>query len=92
MDFFTPIQGDAHIGQTDILQFSGFVPGNQGSIGGDNRPHAMANGIMGQFQEIGSDQGFASGKKKNRRPELGQIIDHGLGLGSGHLVVARGLI
>ena len=91
VDFFGSVQGNADIGQADFLQLSGLGLGDEGAVGGDDRAHAFGRGVFGQLDQIFADQGLAAGKEHDRRAELGQVVDDGLGLirGDGVLVFAR---
>lgn len=89
MDGLGAVQAHAHVAQAYVLEFLGLVRGNQGAVGAYDRPHALAHGVAGQLGQVGAHQGLAAGKEDHRRAEVGQVVDHDLGLGGGKLLFGR---
>ncbi len=88
---FAAVQRNADVGQAHFLQFAGLLLGDQGAVGGDDRPHAARGGVLGQFHQVLAHQRFAAGKEHHRRAVGGEIVDDGLALFGGDFVLAVGV-
>ncbi len=77
---FHPVQAHAHIGESNPFQSSGHLPGDQGPIRGDDRPHTPVGGQLSQIQEIFPQKRLASGEEDDRGSKSGQVFDERLPL------------
>ena len=69
VDLFQPVQADPHIGETDALKIPGLLPGDQGPVGGDHRPHPLGYRVLGQLRQVRPHQRLAAGKEHHRSAE-----------------------
>ena len=46
------VEADPHVGQADFFEDGRLLPGDEGSVGRDDGPHALIHGVPGQFGEV----------------------------------------
>jgi hypothetical protein len=68
VDLLAAIDGDAHVGQADLLELARLLLGDERAVGADDRAHPLAGRVAGKLDQILAHQGFAAGKQHDRGP------------------------
>ena len=88
MHFLKAIKGNAHIGKAHLAQLLGLCGGDKRTVGGNDSAHAPGLGVLCKLHEVLAHHGLAAGKEHDRTAVGSQIVDHGLGLFCGNVVLA----
>jgi len=83
---FHAVKTDSDIGQPDHFELASNGRGDQGAVGGDDRPHAFLHRIGCQFLQIRAYQRFATGKQHDGAAESRQVVENLLALAGRELV------
>ena len=75
VDLLHAVQADADVAeQADLFQGAGHGGGDQGAVGGNDRPHPLAHGVGRELRQIFAHERLAAGEKDHRHAEGRQIV------------------
>ena len=81
------VDRDAHAGDADVLDAARDLRRDERAVGRHHRAQALADGVLGDVEDVGAHQRIAAGEDEDGAGERGDLIDEGEGLGGAELAL-----